>query len=143
MAVFATEGQFSRFSSLVKISDTPEKFELHTLLATANEAAQTTYTLGTVLGKVTTTGKWKVAVATATDGSQTPSAIYLADGKMGAIVDSTIPATTDTLVLVLKQGKVIVAREALKLDASFSTTVLKQGAYDALSSIGLFVEATA
>ena len=142
MPVFATEGQFSRFGSLVKMSDTPERFEFHTDVVTANEAGTPTYTLGTVLGKVTATGKYIACVRTAVDGSQTPAAIYLGDGKMGAIVDTTLVAATDTPVLVLARGKVIVSKEALKLDASFSTTPQKQAAYDSLKSIGILVEAS-
>lgn len=142
MPVIASEGQFSRFSSLVKMSDTPERFEFHTDVITANEAGAVTYTLGTVLGKVTASGKYKVAVQNAADGSQTPAAIYLGDGKLGAIVDTAVAATTDTPVLVLARGKVIVSKDALKLDASFGTAVQKQAAYDALKAIGIFAEAS-
>lgn len=142
MAVFATEGQYSRFSALVKMSDTPERFEFHTDVVTANEAAPITYSLGTVLGKVTATGKYVACVRTAADGSQTPAAVYLGDGKMGAIVDTAVVAATDTSVLVLARGKVIVAKEALKLDATFDTTARKQTVYDALKAIGIFAEAS-
>jgi hypothetical protein len=142
MPVFATEGQFSRFGSLVKMSDTPERFEFHTDVVTANEAGTPTYTLGTVLGKVTATGKFKVSVQNAADGSQNPVAIYLGDGKMGAIVDTTLVAATDTPALALTRGKVIVAKEALKLDASFGTAAQKQAAYDSLKSVGILVEAS-
>lgn len=142
MAVIATEGQFSRFSSLVKMSDTPERFEFHTDVVTANEAAPITYSLGTVLGKVTATGKYIACVRTAADGSQTPAAIYLGDGKMGAIVDTAVAAATDTPVLVLARGKVIVSKEALKLDASFSTAPQKQTVYDALKAIGILAESS-
>lgn len=142
MPVFATEGQYSRISSLVKMSDTPERFEFHTDVVTANEAAAITYNLGTVLGKVTATGKYVACVRTAADGSQTPVAVYLGDGKMGAIVPTSVLATTDTPVLVLSRGKVIVAKEALQLDASFSTAAYKQAAYDALKQIGILAEAS-
>jgi hypothetical protein len=142
MAVFATEGKFSRWSDLVKMNDTPERFEFHTDVVTANEAAPVTYSLGTVLGKVTATGKYVVSKQAAADGSQVPAAIYLGDGKMGADVPTAVVAATDTPVLVLSRGKVIVSREALKLDASFATAPQKQAAYDALKAIGLLVEAS-
>jgi len=141
MPVIATEGQYARFSSLVKMSDTPERFEFHTDVVTANDAAST-YTLGTVLGKVTATGKYKVSLQGAVDGTQNPAAIYLGDGKMGAIVDTAVPLNTDTAVLVLARGKVIVSKEALKLDASFGTATQKQAAYDSLKSVGILVEAS-
>jgi hypothetical protein len=141
MTVIATEGQFSRFSSLVKINDTPEKFEFHTDLVTANETAITTYQLGTVLGKVTATGKYIVSKQAASDGSQVPAAIYLGN-SFGAIDSVTLAATTDTKVLALTRGKVIVALEALKLDASFSSAAQKQFAYDSLKAVNILVEAS-
>lgn len=140
MAVIATEGQYARIGSLVKMNDTPERFEFHTDVLTAYEASQATYTLGTVLGKITASGKYIVSKQAAADGSQVPCAIYLGDGKMGAIVDTTVPATTDTKVLALTRGKVIVALDALKLDASFSTATHKQFAYDSLKAQGILVE---
>lgn len=142
MAVFATEGQFSRYSSLVKISSVPEKMEFFTEVVTANEVAGVTYSLGTVLGKVTATGKFVKCVRTAADGSQVPAAIYLGDGKLGAIVDTAVVAATDTPVLVLARGKIIVAKEALKLDASFGTAPQIQTVYDALKTLGIFAEAS-
>jgi hypothetical protein len=141
MPVFASEGQFSRFSSLVKASGV-DKFEFLTDVVTANEAAPVTYTLGTVLGKVTATGKYVKCVRTAVDGSQTPAAIYIGDGKLGAVVDTAVPATTDTPVLVLARGKVIVTKEGLQLDASFGTAPQKQAAYDALKALQIFAEAS-
>lgn len=140
MAVFATEGKFSRLSDLVKMSDTPERFEFHTDVVTVNEASGVTYSMGTVLGKVTATGKYVVSKQAASDGSQVPAAVYIGDGKMGAIVDSVITAATDTPVLVINRGKMILAKEALKLDASFASAAQKQAAYDALKAIGLLAE---
>ena len=142
MAVFATEGKFVNFGSLVKWLDTPEKPELHYELVTANEAAGATYKLGTVLGKVTATGKYVIAKADAADGSQTPVAIVLAD-SFGAVMDATLAANTDTKALVLARGKAVVAKEALKLDATFDTAAEINAAYDALKAVGILVEASA
>ena len=50
-----------------------------------------TLAIGTVLGKVTATGKYKRAVQSASDGSQNAAAIVYAA--------KTIPGTTDTAVL--------------------------------------------
>lgn len=140
MTVFATEGQYSRFSSLVKISDTPEKFEFHTDVITVNDVASTLQ-LGTVLGKVTATGKYKVSLQAASDGSQVPAALVLGN-SFGEIRDITLAATTDTKVVALTRGKVIVALEAMKLDASFGTATQKQFAYDALKALGILPEAS-
>lgn len=142
MTVIATEGQFARFSSLVKMNDTPEKFEFHTDLITANETTTPTYQLGTVLGQVTATGKWKISVQSASDGSQIPAALVLGN-SFGAIADATLVANTDTKFIALTRGKVIVALEAMKLDASFGTGTQKQFAYDSLKAKGILVEATA
>lgn len=235
MTVIATEGQFARYSSLVKMSDTPEKFEFHTDVMTANETGTPTYTLGTVLGTylasptgtaganvgtgngvmgaitvtpatglevgiytvkitkaasnagdfvvvspggrvvgngtvgvafsqggiaftladgatdfvvgdsvpITVAGTSKVAVskATATDGSQVPSAIYLGN-SFGATQDTTLVSATDTKVLALTRGKVIVAKEALKLDASFASAAQIASAIAALVAKGILPEAS-
>lgn len=141
MPVFATEGPYSRFSSLVKINDTPEKFEFHTDVITASETTTPTYTLGTVLGKVTATGKYKISVQSANDGSQVPAALVLMN-SFGEVKDATLVANTDTKFVALTRGKQIVALEAMKLDVSFSTAPQKQAAYDALKAIGILVEAS-
>lgn len=140
MTIIATEGQFSRFSSLVKMSDTPEKFEFHTDVVTANEAAGTpTYTLGTVLGKISASGKYIISKQAAVDGSQVPAALVLGD-SFGAIKDITLVNGADTPIVALTRGKVIVSKDALKLDASFGTAPQKQFAYDSLKALGILVE---
>ena len=141
MTIIATEGQFARFNALVKFLDTPNKPDFFKDLVTANEASTPTYTLGTVMGKVTATGKYIVSKQAAADGSQVPVAIYVGD-KFGAVADTTMVAATDTKILVLARGKAIVALEALKLDASFGTAAQKQFAYDSLKAQGILVEAS-
>lgn len=140
MPVFATEGQFSNFSSLVKYIEDTAKPNVHNELVTANEAAAKTYELGTVLGKVTASGKYKIAVQTAVDGSQTPAAIVIGDGSLGAVPPVSVAAATDTKVLTLARGKAIVAKEGLKLDASFNDATKIQSAYDALKALGILAE---
>lgn len=140
MPIFAQEGQYSRFSSLVKYIQDQAKPNVHNELVVVNEAAAKTYELGTVLGKVTATGKYKVSVATATDGSQVAAVIVIGDGSLGAVPPFAVPATTDTKVLTLARGKAIVAKEALKLDASFDTPAKVQAVYDALKAVAIFAE---
>jgi hypothetical protein len=82
--------------------------------------------VGTVLGKVTATGKYKVAVETATDGSKVADAILLQD--------VTLPNATDTKVLVLVKGPAIVAKGALVLHSSYDTQAKKDAVYDALEA---------
>lgn len=102
------------------------------LAVTANEASETTYKSGTVLGKVTADGKYKVSVETAVDGSETAAAVV--------IEEVTVPAATDTTVLVLVKGPAIVADGGLILDASYNDDVKKQAAYDALEAKDINVD---
>jgi len=139
MPVIATEGQFDRYSSLVKYVDDNQKPNTHNELVTVNEAAIKSYALGTVLGKVTATGKYKIAVQTAVDGSNVPAAIVIGDSS-GVVTTFNVAATTDTKVLTLARGKAIVAKPALKLDATFDNATKLQAAYDALKALGILVE---
>lgn len=139
MTVLAQEGQYARLSSLVKMSDTPEKFEFHTDVLTAHEAGTPTYNLGTVLGKVTSTGKYIISVATASDGSQNPAAIYLGN-NFGQVLPITLVAATDTTILALTRGKVIVSAQALQWDASWTAGTVLNGGYATLKSLGILVE---
>lgn len=128
MALIATET--FRFSNLVKAELWPEKAYCRTV-AIVNEAAAKTYAVGTVLGKVTATGKYKIAVQTAVDGSQTPAALVLAD--------YSVAATTDTKVLTLTRGPAAISKGALALDSTFDNQTKKDAAYAALEALGIMV----
>lgn len=116
------------------------KFELASEMAfcrevvTVNEAAAKTYAIGTVLGKVTATGKYKIMEATAVDGSQTAAAVV--------IEDKTVPITTDTKVLVLVRGPAIVSKTALSFGSTVDTTPEKDAAYASLTALGILVADT-
>ena len=137
MTILATDT--SRISNLIKKTDSFYSPELLNEVVTVNEAAATSYPLGTVLGKVTATGKYIRSVQTAVDGSQTPAAIFLAD-SFGNYLTTAIPAATDTKVLALARGKVVVAGGALFLDPSFTAGALTLGAYASLKALGILVE---
>lgn len=92
----------------------------------ANETTAKTYAVGTVLGLVTATGKYKISLQAAADGSQNPAAVVLDD--------YTVPANTDTTVLAMTRGPAMLAKGALLLDASFSTAPQKAAAYAALEA---------
>ena len=136
MSVIATD--YSHYSNLVKASDS-DKTSLFQDLITVNEAAQKSYVVGTVLGKVSATGKYKIAVQSAGDGSQNPVAIVVGDA-FGTAAPVTIAATTDTKVLALTRGKVVVSLGALALDGSYNDAAKKQAAYDSLKAAGILVE---
>jgi len=93
---------------------------------TANETAAKTYAVGTVLGLVTATGKYKIAVQTAADGSQNAVAVV--------VEDKAVAANTDTKVLALVRGPAIVSKSALKLDATFDQPAEIAAVYAALAA---------
>ena len=122
-----------RLSHLVKRELWPEQGYTRAVV-TVNEAAAKTYAVGTVLGKVTASGKYKIAVETAVDGSKVADAIVVGD--------YTVPATTDTKVLVLVRGPAIVSKAALVLDATYDTDAKKVAVYAALEAKGALVNET-
>lgn len=122
--------ELSRFSHLVKEEFWPHKGYCRDNV-TVNETAAKTYAVGTVLGKVTATGKYKVCVQTASDGSQTPAAVVIGD--------YSVAATTDTKVLTLVKGPVEVSKAALVLDATFDNETKRNAAYAALAALGFIV----
>ena len=70
---------YSHYSNLVKASDS-DNTTLFQDVVTVNESAQNhTYAVGTVLGKVSASGKYKISVQNAADGSQTPIAEVVGD----------------------------------------------------------------
>lgn len=87
--------------------------------------------IGAVLGKVTADGKYKVAVQTATDGSELADAIL--------IEDVTVAANTDKKLLVLVKGPAVVAKGNLILDASYNLDAEKAAVYAALEAKGIQV----
>ena len=56
--------------------------------------------------------------------------------------DYTVPATTDTKVLVLVRGPAIVSKAALVLDATYDTDAKKAAVYAALEAKGVLVNET-
>lgn len=118
-----------RYSNLVKEELWHEKGYC-TKQVIVNDAAQT-LALGTVLGVVTVGGKYKVAVETAVDGSKVAAAV---------VVEAiTIPATTDTKVLVMYRGPAEISKGALVLDATYDNDAKKLAVHDALEAKGIQV----
>lgn len=122
MSLLFTENK--RFSNVVKAELWPE-MGFTRAVVTFNGAAGD-LKIGTVLGKVTATGKYNVAVETATDGSQVADAILLED--------VTVQASTDKKVLVLLRGPAVVAKSALILDATYNDDAKKNDVYAALEA---------
>jgi hypothetical protein len=133
MTVFATDNGI-RFSSVIKHEYEPATAFCRDVV-TVNDVAQT-MKVGTVLGKVTATGKYKKLEATAADGSQNAAAIFLGD-TLGNSVDLAVAATTDTKVLVLTRGPAFVSKSALVFGASVDTQGELDAAYAQLTALGM------
>ena len=95
-------------------------------VVTVNESAAKTYVVGTVLGRVTASGKYKIAVESAADGSKVGAAIVLAD--------ASIAATTDTKLVVLVKGPASVSKGALVLDSTYDNDTKKNVLYADLAA---------
>lgn len=141
MAVIATQGGFSLIGGLIKQYDCPEAPSLFNDVLVVNTAAIKTIPLGTVLGKITATGKYIPAVETAVDGSKVAAAIYIGDST-GAVTNTVTVAATDTNVLALVRGKVVVSKDALVLDATYDDATKKNVVYASLKALGIFAETT-
>lgn len=125
MPLIATENK--RLSNVVKQELWPETGYCRETVVYNGTAA--TLVPGTVLGKVTATGKYQIAVQTATDGSEVAAAIVM--------VEQAVAATTDTKVLALVQGPAIVSKAGLVLDATYNTAGELAAVYAALEAKGI------
>lgn len=134
MSVFATDTQ--RLGAVLKHEYEPQLSYCRDMVVVNDAAA--TFKVGAVLGKVTATGKYKLSLSAAVDGSQTPVAVFIADG-FGVSNDTVIPATTDTNVLALTRGPVIVADAALQIGTGHTVASVKA----ALKAVGIVVETAA
>ena len=89
----------------------------------------------TVAGTV----KYKLVEATATDGTEIAKAVFIAD-SLGNYGDLAITASTDTTVLALTRGHVIVSKDELSYGASVNTTAEKNALYAQLKAVGILAE---
>ena len=137
MTVVATDTQ--RLSNWLKYEEEPSLGLCHEVV-TINEASAKTLVTGTVLGKVTAGGKYKVAIETAVDGSKVADAIYI--GSVLGNDTQTVAAATDTKILVLKRGKAIVSKGALLLDSTYDNDAKKNAVYASLEALEIFVQPT-
>lgn len=125
---FATEAK--RLSNVVKQELWAETGYTRAVV-TVNEAAAKSYVPGTVLGKVTTGGKYKIAVETAVDGSKVADAIVIGE--------QAIAASTDTAVLVLIKGPAIASKGGLVIDSTYNDATKLAAVYAALEAKGIAV----
>jgi hypothetical protein len=125
MPLIATEA--ARLSNVVKQELFPEAGYCR-LVVTYNGTAAALVP-GTVLGKVTADGTYKIAVQTASDGSQVADAIVM--------VEKTVASATATGVLCLVRGAAIVSKAGLILDASYNLDSEKAAVYAAFDAKGI------
>jgi hypothetical protein len=122
-----------RFSKVVKQELWAEAGYTRAVITLNGPAA--TLLIGTVLGKVTATGKYKVAIETAVDGSKVADAIV--------IRETAVLNATDTKVLVLIKGPAIVSKTGLILDASYNDDTKKGVVYASLEAKNINVDEAA
>ena len=121
MSVIATDS--TRFSAVVKHLYEPASSYCYESVI-INDPSAGTYKVGTVLGKITAGGKYRQALSASADGSQTPVAVYVADG-MGLSQDLVLTAATDAKAIILARGPAIVADAALSLGTGITASVAK------------------
>ena len=91
--------------------------------------AGTNYPVGAVLGKITASGKYKLATSGGSDGAQTAAAVLLYE------VDA---AEADATAIILARGPAILSKAALVFDATVdddAKTATKHGQLTALGII--------
>ena len=127
MTVIATDSL--RLSNLVKREYQPEMAYCREAVTFNGLAGD--LKIGTVLGKVTATGKYIKAVQTAVDGSAVAAGILMED--------KTVAATTDTVMLALVRGPASISKGALVFDATYNLDAEKLVVYTALVAAGIQV----
>lgn len=96
--------------------------------------AGTAYPVGAVLGRISASGKYKLATSGGTDGAQTAAAVLL------YAVDAS---GADATGVVLARGPAIVSRAALVFDASVDDAAKIATKHGQLTALGLIVRDTA
>ncbi|MGO4917513.1 head decoration protein [Pseudogemmobacter sp. W21_MBD1_M6] len=102
--------------------------ETVTLLAGAS------YPVGAVLGRITTSGKYKLATAAGTDGAQTAAAVLLYP------VDAT---AADVTGVALARGPALLSKSALVFDVTVDDAVKTAAKHSQLTGLGIIPRDTA
>jgi hypothetical protein len=96
--------------------------------------AGTAYPVGAVLGRITASGKYKLASSGGTDGAQTAAAVLL------YAADAT---SADAAGLVIVRGPAIVAKAALVFDATVDDAAKTATKHSQLAALGILARDTA
>jgi hypothetical protein len=92
------------------------------------------YPVGAVLGRITASGKYKLATSGGTDGAQTAAAVLL------YAVDAT---AADASGLVVMRGPAIVSKAALVFDATVDDAAKTATKHGQLTALGIMARDTA
>lgn len=136
MAVIATDT--ARFSNVIKDEYSPASGYCREVV-TVNIAAGATLNVGTVLAKVTATGKYLVQDASLASGAGLEASAVLI-GADENTTSTVFPAATDKKALVLVRGPVRVAKEALVMGAGTNDAAKKGVVYAALAALGIVAD---
>lgn len=133
MAVIHTRAE--TIGNCVKFLGHPAE-DYHFEVVTVNLAAGATLAIGTVLAKVTATGKYLVQDASLASGAGLEAAGVL----IGADENNfglTCATATDTKALMLARGPAKVAKGQLIMGAGTDTAAEKLAVYNALAALGI------
>lgn len=135
MAVIATEGV--RIGNWLKHEYDPSAGTTREVV-TVNLAGATTLAAGTVLAKVTATGKYLVQDASLASGAGLDNCVILI-GVDEQNLGATFAAATDKKVLVLARGPAKVAKEQLVYGAGTDTAAEKLAVWNDLAKNNIVV----
>jgi hypothetical protein len=130
MAIVTSVTYPVKYSDVVKYEQMPE-FAWCRERVVALEGSAKTYAVGTVLGKISASGKYRIQDAASVDGSEV-AAVVVAE-------DKAVPATTDTSVLAFVRGDLILNKALLVVGAGTDTAPELQAVYDALAAKRILV----
>jgi len=136
MAIIASDSV--RFGALVKNEFEPSTGYCREVV-TVNLAAGATLAFGTVLAKVTATGKYLVQDASLASGAGLEAAGILI-GTDENTLGATFATTTDKKVLMFARGPMRVAKELLVMGAGTDTAAEKLAVYNALALLGIVAD---
>ena len=99
--------------------------------------AGTNYTLGSVLGKITASGKYRLSPAAQFAGDEG------AETAIAVLIEAVDATDADKAGLVVARGPVILSKAALVLDASVDDASKTAAKHAELSAVGLVARDTA
>jgi hypothetical protein len=94
----------------------------------------TNYQIGSVLGQITSSGKYKLATATGSDGGQNAA---------GVLIEAVDASDGDRSGVIIRRGPAIVAKSALVFDASVDDAPKTEAKLTQLVAMGIVARETA